>query len=180
MQRLNALVEHIDRYKDVLVKRRIKEQNIEVKNSPSSISLWQRLITHPRKRVTLSFLLLPDRVFVVRAWKFFFDFAVIPTTRLEVRNTVQRWHERIKGINGSRDLSALPDEDSYESVMAVVANENQNIANYLAKILAIQKLHFFISLVMEPLNKIVLTSLAWYSFLILDRKKFSAYGNCLT
>ena len=140
MQHLNALVEHIDRYKDVLVKRTIKEQNIQVQNTPDTLSLWRRLFTHPKKRVTLSFLVLPDRVFVIRAWKYFFDFAVIPTTRLEVRNTVQRWHGRIKGINGSRDLSAIPDEDSHESVMAAVANESQHIANYLAKILEIPSL----------------------------------------
>ncbi len=140
MQHLNALVEHIDRYRDVLVKRTIKEHHIEVKTTPGSLSLWQRLVTHPKKRVTLSFLVLPDRVFVIRAWKYFFDFAVIPTTRLEVRNTVQRWHGRIKGINGSRDLSAIPDEDSHESVMAAVANESQDIANYLAEILEISSL----------------------------------------
>ncbi|MDJ0569110.1 MAG: CHAT domain-containing protein [Pleurocapsa sp. MO_192.B19] len=139
MGRLNDLVEHIDQYKDVLVKRTIKKQNVEVKDVPAS-SLWRRLVTHPKKRVTLSFLVLPDRVFVVRAWKFFFDFAVIPTTRLEVRNTVQRWHEKIKGINGSRDLSAIPDEDSYESVMAAVANKSKDVANNLAKILEIPSL----------------------------------------
>jgi hypothetical protein len=140
MQNLNVLVEHIDRYKDVLVKRTIKEQNIEVKKTPGSLSLWQRLVTHPQKRVTLSFLVLPDRVFVVRAWKFFLDFAIIPTTRLEVRNTAQRWHERIKGIYGSRHLTAIPDEDDYESVMAAVANEGQNITDDLAQILDIPRL----------------------------------------
>ena len=139
IQHLHHLIEHIDRYKDALVKRTINEQNIKVNDAPFS-SLWQRLIAHPSKRVTLSFLLLPDRVFVVRTWRFFFDFAVIPTTRLEVRNIIQSWHERIRGINGSRDLSTLPDENSYESVMAAVANESKDIANYLAKILEIPSL----------------------------------------
>jgi molecular chaperone GrpE (heat shock protein) len=139
MQRLNALVEHIDRYKDVLVKRTIQGRKVDVKHEPTS-SLWQRLLTHPKNRVTLSFLVLPDRVFVVRAWKFFLDFAVIPTTRLEVRNVVQHWHKRIQRINGGRDLSAMPDDDSYESVMASVANEGKTIANQLAEILDIPSL----------------------------------------
>ncbi len=139
MRRLNALVEHIDRYKDVLVKRTLQGHNAEVNHAPAT-SLLRRLLTHPKKRVTLSFLVLPDRVFVVRAWKFSLDFAVIPTTRLEVRNVVRRWHERIQGINGGRDLSAMPDEDSYESVMASVANEGKTIANQLAEILDIPSL----------------------------------------
>lgn len=137
IQRLDNLIKHIDRYKDVLVKRTIKEQNIKVHNAPSSFSFWRHIIFHPQKRVTLSFLLLPDRIFVVRFWRFFCDFVVIPTTRLEVRNTVQKWHEKIKGINGGRDLSIIPDDDSFESVMATVTSESQNIANHLATILKI-------------------------------------------
>ncbi len=136
MQRLHSLVEHIDRYKDVLVKRTLQGSNPDLQPVPTS-SLWQRLVTHPRKRVTLSFLVLPDRVFVVRAWRFHLDFAVIPTTRLEVRNLVQRWHKAIQGVNGGRDLSAVPDDDSYESVIASVANEGKIIANQLAELLEI-------------------------------------------
>jgi molecular chaperone GrpE (heat shock protein)/CHAT domain-containing protein len=139
MQRLNALVEHIDRYKDVLVKRTIQGRNADIKHVPAS-SLWHRLLTHPKDRVTLSFLVLPDRVFVVRAWRFFLDFAVIPTTRLEVRNVIQQWHQRIQRLNGGRDLSAMPDDDSDESVMASVGNEGKMIANQLAELLEIPSL----------------------------------------
>ncbi|NEO13604.1 MULTISPECIES: CHAT domain-containing protein [unclassified Moorena] len=140
MQRLNALLEHIDRYKDVLVKRTIKGRNADVENAPVS-SLWRRFLTHQKKRVTLSFLVLPDRVFVVRAWRFFLDFAVIPTTRLEVRNTVQRWHKKIQGTQGGRDFSDRPDDDdSDEPLMTRIENECKEIANYLAEILEIPSL----------------------------------------
>jgi molecular chaperone GrpE (heat shock protein) len=136
MQRLHALVEHIDRYKDVLVKRTLQGRNPDVQPVRTT-ALWQRLVTHPRKRVTLSFLVLPDRVFVVRSGRFRLDFAVIPTTRLEVRNLVQRWHETIQRVKGGRDLSAVPDDESYESVMASLANEGKTIAHQLAELLQI-------------------------------------------
>ncbi|NEO49530.1 MAG: CHAT domain-containing protein, partial [Moorea sp. SIO4A3] len=142
MQHLNALLEHIDRYKDVLVKRTIKGLKADVENVPVS-SLWRRFLTDPKKRVTLSFLVLPDRVFVVRAWRswrFFLDFAVIPTTRLEVRNTVQRWHKKIQGTQGGRDLSDRPDDDSDEPLMTRIENECKEIANDLAEILEIPSL----------------------------------------
>ncbi|HEY9674795.1 MAG TPA: nucleotide exchange factor GrpE [Waterburya sp.] len=139
MQRLNTLVGHIDRYKDVLVKRTVQGRQADVK-SVSASSLLRRLLTYPKDRVILSFLILPDRVFVVRAWRFFLDFAVIPTTRLEVRNVVQHWHERIQRLNGGRDLSAMPEDDSDQSVMANVGDEGKTIANQLAELLQISSL----------------------------------------
>jgi CHAT domain-containing protein len=156
MQRLKALVEHIDRYKDALAKRTIKGEKAKVAFLPPA-SLWLRLLTHPKDRVTLSFLILPDRVFVVKTGRFLFDFRVIPTTRLAVRNLVQRWYERIQGINGSRDIDykRIQDidgnrdindrrdmnwQDEYEEEMVEVANVGQEIANTLAEMLAIPKL----------------------------------------
>ncbi|WP_221642833.1 CHAT domain-containing protein [Nostoc sp. 2RC] len=158
MRRLNALVEHIDRYKDVLAKRTIKGDRIKVPFLPPA-SLWLRLLTHPKDRITLSFLILPDRVLVVRTGRFLFDFHVIPITRLEVRNQVQHWYKLIKNINDGRDIDDKPinsiDDNGdinyhrdmnvnwqgeYEEEMAEVANVGQEVAKTLAEMLAIPKL----------------------------------------
>lgn len=138
IQRLNALVEHVDHYKDVLVKRTIKDQKIQVPFLRAA-SVWRHLFTHPKDRITISFLILPDRIFIVRSGRFLFDFRVIPTTRLAVRNLVRHWYERIKGINGSRDISLFPDDD-YDAVMTSIENVGQDITNKLAEILEIPSL----------------------------------------
>lgn len=139
MQHLNALLDHIDRYKDVLVKRTLQGSKLDIKDVPASF-LLHRLWSHPEGRVILSFLVLPDRVFVVRAGKFFLDFAVISTTRLELRNTVQLWHETLKRLKNSRDLSDTPDEVLDElPVEATLASVNE-VTSHLAEILDISSL----------------------------------------
>lgn len=147
MQRLNALVEHIDRYKDALVKRTIQGEKTKVSLLPP-VSLWLRLLTHPKERVTLSFLILPDRVLVVRTGRFLFDFRVVPTTRLAIRNQVKRWYERIRGFDGSRASLAIRDlnrdlnfdEENYEAEMTSVAEVGQDVAEKLAEMLQIPQL----------------------------------------
>src|SRR5262249_36960812 len=47
----------------------------------------------PRDAATLSFLVLPDRVFVARSRWLSLAFAVRPVTRVRVRETVRAWHE---------------------------------------------------------------------------------------
>lgn len=140
-QRLHHLVEHIDRYKDALVKRTIRVEKEDENEKPRrKFTLWHRLLTHPRNRITLSFLILPDRVLAVRNGWFFFDFHVIPSTRLEIRNLVQRWHQNIEGKNGSRDLGAIPDEYSYNSLMTEIANQSRDLADQLSEMLNIGSL----------------------------------------
>lgn len=140
-QRLHNLMKHIDRYKDTLVKRTIEfKREDENEESRQNFTLWHRLFTHPRKRITLSFLILPDRVLAVRNGWFLFDFHVIFTTRLEIRNLVQRWHQSIEGKNGSRDLGAIPNEYSDESLMAELANQSRELAEQLSEMLKISSL----------------------------------------
>lgn len=158
MRRLNALLEHIDRYKDALAKRTIQGEKTKVKLLPPA-SFWLRLLTHPKDRVTLSFLILPDRVLVVRTGRFLFDFRVNFTTRLEVRNQVQHWYKLINSIHDGRDIDDKPInsidsnrdinyhrdmnvnwQGEYEEEMAEVANVGQEVAKTLAEMLAIPKL----------------------------------------
>ncbi|PAX59657.1 CHAT domain-containing protein [Brunnivagina elsteri] len=132
MQKLNALVEHIDHYKDALAKRTIKNESIQVQFLPPS-SLLSRILTHPKNRLSLSFLILPDRVLVVKTSRFLFDFAVISTTRLEIRNVVQRWYQNIQRINGGRDMNILGDNDDEQQT-------GQEITDNLADILQLPKI----------------------------------------
>ena len=56
---------------------------------------WHRLLFHPRACLTVSFGIFPDRVLVVREGFLRFDFAVMPVTRLRVRELVRGWHEAV-------------------------------------------------------------------------------------
>jgi len=108
MQSLNSLLHHIDRYKDARTTQTIGE-NKEIQIARSSAPpLWHRLIMHPRNRATLSFLTLPDRVFVARISWLSLDFIVSPVTRAQIRNWVQVWHQQVAHINGQpRDIDAV-------------------------------------------------------------------------
>lgn len=134
IQRIYGLLEDIDRHKDTLAKNTLKNKERAIKHS-STFSFIRYLLTYPRDRITLSFLVLPDRVLVICIGWLFLDFQVISTTRLELRNLIQRWHQKIKGINGSRDICAKTDEDDYQSVMRDVKNESQKISFQLAELL---------------------------------------------
>lgn len=91
MKRLLALVKHIDRYKDALAKREQSGAESEERAGEDE-SLWSRLWRHPRKRATFSFLVLPDRLLIVRTGWLVFDFEVRRVSRLEVRELARDWH----------------------------------------------------------------------------------------
>jgi CHAT domain-containing protein len=140
MRKLNALVEHIDCYKDTLAKRIIKDDTLEESMRDRSqvqflqpSSLLSRILTHPKNRLTLSFLILPDRVLVVKTGRFLFDFEVIPTTRLAVRNVVQRWYQNIQRTNSGRDMNTVDDNDDEQQT-------GQEITDNLADILQLPKI----------------------------------------
>lgn len=135
-QELNTLVEHIDKYKDVLAKRIIKGEGAKLPFLHPA-SLWLRLLTHPRHRVTLSFLILPDRILIVRTGRLLFDFRVVETNRLAVRNEVKRWYKRIKGFDGSRDINCDEEDDEEEMTVTEVG---QDVAEKLAEMLQIPQL----------------------------------------
>lgn len=138
MQKLNALVEHIDCYKDALAKRTIKGERSQVQLLPPG-SLLLRILTHPKNRVTLSFLILPDRVLVVKTSQFLFDFHVIPTTRLAVRNIVRHWYKNIDSTNGGRDMKLTSNND-YEQQMTSANEVGQQITDNLADLLQLPQI----------------------------------------
>jgi CHAT domain-containing protein len=136
MKRLHALLQHIDRYKDVLAVRTITGRDVSMRRVSAS-SLWRRLWTHPRQRATLSFLVLPDRVLVTRASWLSLDFGVSAMTRMQVRDLVRHWHETVMRANDSRrGLGALPSE----ALIAATADEGRKITTQLAESLQIPEM----------------------------------------
>ena len=137
-QQLNALVNHIDYYRLILAQQTIRGHSTEA--TPNlSFSLWARLFKHPWKRATLSFLVLPDQVFVVRNWRFRLDFAIAPLTRVELRSLVKQWYEQLESSHLSRGISLNPDEEAPQDselppvadIIAQTLAEKLNLSNIL-------------------------------------------------
>jgi CHAT domain-containing protein/tetratricopeptide (TPR) repeat protein len=122
LQRLNALMGHIDRYKDALAKRTIGGE-VEAIALPTP-TLWTRLLKQPRRRATLSFLVLPDQIFVVRNWFFWLDFTIVPTTRLELRNLIEQWYVSLKAKPNSRGISLRSESEEAEE-LSNISQQNE-------------------------------------------------------
>jgi hypothetical protein len=93
LKRLNALIAHIDRYKDVLASKAVMGDDARSLKNKDSQSLLHRLFFYPKDRATLSFLILPDRCLIICTQRFSIDFGVSSLTRIQVREAVRQWHE---------------------------------------------------------------------------------------
>lgn len=142
---LHDFLEGIERYKDLVTQETI-QTNKSSDNKAPSMSLFLRFITHPRDRITLFFLVLPDRILVVRIGWLLFDFRVIYTTRLQLRQLVQRWHQKVHSTNYKRNFTLEPasvneinqDRDfgiDFDSVMGDFKNSSEEISQEIAEAL---------------------------------------------
>ena len=93
-RQLDELLRFLDRYQDSTHRRAL---DVNGGTTAASVPLWRRLLLHPPRRAVLSFLVLPDRVFLACSQWGRIDFGVSPITRLEVREKVRRWHEAVTG-----------------------------------------------------------------------------------
>jgi tetratricopeptide (TPR) repeat protein len=136
MQQLDELLLDIDRYKDAIGKQAPQDRTQSDVERSSVYSAWKRIFTHPRDRITLSFLVLPDRILIVRVGWLLFDYQLLSTTRLELRNLVQGWHSKIHGY--TRDLMV----DNPDNLVGEDRQipENRRIANQLSELLKINLL----------------------------------------
>lgn len=113
-RQLHELLEHIDRYKDALARRAVQkvvQKDDAMFRTARTRSLWNRLLKHSRARATLSFLVMPDRVFIARAGWMSLQFGVSPITRIQIREIVREWHELMRAFlfdRRSRNLRASP------------------------------------------------------------------------
>jgi CHAT domain len=69
-------------------------------------SLWSRLWKHPRRLATVSFLVLPDRVVVVRAGWMDLELVVRPIPRIWIREEVRAWHQLAAPGDGVNQVPA--------------------------------------------------------------------------
>jgi hypothetical protein len=91
MRRLYALLKHIDRYKDALAKRQ-QLGGGQGEQAGDDETFWRRLWSHPRRRATFSFLVLPDRLLIARMRWLHLDFEVRKVSRIRVRELAREWH----------------------------------------------------------------------------------------
>lgn len=127
LERLHELMLHLDRYKDTLSRKTIAGQ-AEPQLAPApAFSLWQRLWRHPRRRVTLSFLVLPDRVLAIRSGFLSLRFSVRELARNRLRELVQSWHLNISAEATRQLLISL----QRSKVAEKVARDLGSLAGYV-------------------------------------------------
>lgn len=99
-RRLYALLRHIDRHKLALAKQTLSGEKGK-ERATAGRSFWGELLSHPRDRATLSYLVLPDRVLIVCTGWLSMAFGVSSMTRIQVRDIVRSWHELYGRPSGS-------------------------------------------------------------------------------
>ena len=102
-RRLNRLMARIDRHKALVAENTVGSIVPATIREPS---LLRRMLSGGRSRIAISFLVLPDRILVVHAGFGHLDFHVSVITRIELREEVRRWHERMHASSAVRDLTA--------------------------------------------------------------------------
>jgi CHAT domain-containing protein len=103
VRRLNRLMERIDRHKALVAESAVGSALPAMPREPS---LLRRLLSGSRRRIIISFFALPDRILMVHSGRGHLDFHVSPCTRIELREQVRRWHERMHASGTVRDLTA--------------------------------------------------------------------------
>ena len=91
MKELDALCLHLENYKRKQAQRVI-QANEQVPAVKPEQSFWRRLWDHSPLRYSIQFLVLPDRVLIIRRGWLRLDFGVSSITRLYLRELIRRWH----------------------------------------------------------------------------------------
>lgn len=127
MRRLYALLKHIDHYKDALAKRERVGSSGPGARAGDDEAFWKRLWTHPRRRATFSFLVLPDRLLIVRMRWLHLDFEVRNVSRISVRELASKWHMLVRGERSRR----LRDDSAEETTTG------EGESDYLASVVGV-------------------------------------------
>jgi CHAT domain-containing protein len=107
MRHLNAVIGHIDDYHRGLAERTVTGHEAAAATRSPRLSLLRRMLTHERKRATLMFLQLPDRLVIITMRRSHLDLGVTAISRSHLRETVRQWHELVPSFGASRDLQRL-------------------------------------------------------------------------
>jgi CHAT domain-containing protein len=102
--KLGRLLDTVDRYKADIFRNAV--QDSATRQTVAPLSILRRLLTQPRDRATCLFVVLPDRLLVVRASWLDLDFGVSSVTRIQIRDWVARWHEAVRDIDSRAGRNA--------------------------------------------------------------------------
>jgi CHAT domain-containing protein/tetratricopeptide (TPR) repeat protein len=96
---LGRFLQKLDEHKE----KRLR-QALDISDVVQSMrgSWWSRLLRYPRGRAVVSFLVLPDRVFIGCIWRFGADFKVCPVSRIEARELVSQFHHHLVSDEGDK------------------------------------------------------------------------------
>jgi tetratricopeptide (TPR) repeat protein len=118
MKRLNKLLYHIDMYKDVLARKTINHRE-EKRKAGKAISLLYRVLRHPRDRVTISYLVLPDRLLIVYTTFLKFNFKLSVVNRIQVRELIKKLHQGFVSSIGTRHVVSIPKTDNVQEMLKI-------------------------------------------------------------
>lgn len=133
-RKLSGLTDHINFYKTFVANRFTSGVDGGVA-APPQTSVWDRLWNHPFFRTTISFLVLPDRIVIVRQNWMKLDFGVSGVTRIKLRDAVKNWHQAM--LEG---LKADASQDANLEDLPVVSQNMQAFTRELADALQLTDL----------------------------------------
>lgn len=107
---LAALLDEADQYKSGAMQRADQGDELKPFRKRSQLRRLIQLGFCPRNRATISFLVLPDRILVVRASWCSFEFGIAGVTRVQLRELVRQCHQAaVDGtlLNSSRTMALV-------------------------------------------------------------------------
>jgi len=140
MKELDAICLDLEDYQSKQAQRMVQgdeEQQETIKRR----SFWRRLWRHSRKRLSIQFLVLPDRLLIIQRGWLQLDFGVSSATRIHLRELIQSWHRLVQlrlSQGGQRNLipaeGAAPGRAEY-SGDGDISQRCKDIAGQVADIL---------------------------------------------
>lgn len=118
IRRLNKLLHHIDRYKDVLARKTINNKTEEEKTDKAA-SLLYRILRHPRDRITISFLVLPDRLLIVYTTFLKLNFKLSVVNRILLRDLIKELHQSVVFSTGGRHVASIKKKGKGQEVLKI-------------------------------------------------------------
>lgn len=144
--KINQLFGFLDRYKDDQTQTNIAGKTAEsLAANSTKLSLFTRLFTHPTDTVSLSFLVLPDRVVIFYYSFLKIGFVATPVGRIYFRKVIREIYELIGSTDLSRGLRSKKKNLSFSDLEKKIAtlSELLQIENLLSNLPArVKKVRF--------------------------------------
>jgi CHAT domain-containing protein/tetratricopeptide (TPR) repeat protein len=155
---LDELLRVVDRHRDLTARWNTREptarqaatsgeRDQQSPDIPPQPSFWRRLWRHKWRHATISFLVLPDRVLLIRRSGLTLGFGVSPATRIEVRELVRQWHEIIAHITrerkrglGKQPVESVVSGEEQAASITSLTDKARQIAEHLSALLQLPSL----------------------------------------